>query len=66
MVETFRLMEEFEQRYLPEYCKKYPIIMRVTKQEQDFIHRVLRGNKWWEIKPKEGGGKCQIVHTATR
>jgi len=50
MTETFRSMEEFEQKYFPEDCKKYPIVMRVTKQERDFILRVLRGHIWWGQK----------------
>jgi len=30
-------IDEFESKYLPNQIKKFPIRMRVTKEEQDFI-----------------------------
>lgn len=45
----FRTLEEFEDYYLPEYCKKYPIRMRVTKEEKKLIQH-MRGNMIKEVK----------------
>ncbi len=41
-------MEEYYEKYLPEYAKKYPITMRVTKEEERHIRFHRR-----EMLPKE-------------
>ena len=35
----FATIEEFEEYFFPQNCKKYPIKMWVTKEEADFIKR---------------------------
>lgn len=48
----FKTIEEFEEHYFPNMCKKYPIRMRVSEEEQVLIKR-LRGQIWYKI-PKSG------------
>lgn len=43
-------MDEFYETYLPKFAEKYPITMRVNKEEEKLIHR-LRGKSEYEIKP---------------
>jgi len=47
MTEEIYTIEEFDKRFFPENCKKYPITLRVNKEEQDLILR-RRGNRWIE------------------
>ncbi len=42
---VFHSPEEFERFYLPNYCKKHPIVMRLTEEEANLIRR-LRGETW--------------------
>ena len=35
--EEIKSIDEFEHKYLPNYTKEFPIRMRVTKVEQDFL-----------------------------
>lgn len=41
---VFKSIEEFEQHYLPKYCQKYPVRMRVTKEEERLLLQ-MRG-RW--------------------
>ena len=38
-------MQEFYQKYLPIYIKKYPIEMQVSKEEAEYL-RWRRGEVW--------------------
>lgn len=46
---VFRSIEELEQHYFPECCKKFPIRMRVTEEEERLLLRMRGG---W--RKKEG------------
>jgi len=35
--DKIKSIDEFESKYLPNHIKKFPIRMRVTKEEQDFL-----------------------------
>jgi len=45
---VFRTIEEFKEHYFPEYCKKYPVTMRVTEKEAAMIRR-YRGIPEYDI-----------------
>ena len=47
--EKFTSLEQFEQYYFPESCKKYPITIRVTKEEENLILQMRSG---WRLKEK--------------
>lgn len=42
---VFRSIEAFEEYYLPKYCEKYPIRMRVNEEEAQHI-KFHRGENW--------------------
>jgi hypothetical protein len=53
----FRSIKEFEEYYLPEYCKKYPITMRVTEDERRHILTLRGQGKYIEGKRAEHAEK---------
>lgn len=50
---VIKSMDEFYERYLPEYAKKYPITMRVSKEEADYL-KWKRG-EWKTLNATKNG-----------
>lgn len=51
--EPIKNMDRFYEKYLPEDAKKYPITMRVSEKEADF----LRGRREeWQPRKEAGDG----------
>ena len=49
--EVIKNMDEFYKKYLPEYDKKYPITMKVSEEEAEYLK--WRRGIWREVKTNE-------------
>lgn len=47
--QEIKTMDEYYAKYLPKYAKKYPITMRVSKEEADYL-KWRRGE--WQLNNK--------------